>query len=221
MNTLVSIPLMILATLCLQGCSGPSGLELQQQLTDSLESGQAHLAADNKPTGNKQTVHASGRDWQFDLSWHEGSLTRGVRWKDQKGGFSFEIGLEKRGAPWTYADAGVTQTMYGPYQPEFRFQDSSGSWAITMCHEQVDFPTDQDLVNMLRWPYYAKSDAWALSADGTFAELQVDRSPTGNSLGIKLNRFTVRGAPPKPQTLAPFVRGRITVRGEDGDGMRE
>ena len=83
-----------------------------------------------------------------------------------------------------------------------------------MSHEQVDFPTDQDLVNMLRWPYYAKSDAWALAEDGTFAELQVDRSPAGNSLGIKLNQLTVRGAPPKRSILVPFIRGRINTKCE-------
>jgi hypothetical protein len=172
------------------------------------------MLTDDKPTGSRHTVHASAHGWQFDLSWFEDSLVRRVNWQSRDGGFSFEIGLKKRGAPWTYADAGVTQTMYGPYQPAFRFQDSSGSWSITMSHEQVDFPTDQDLVNMLRWPYYAKSDAWALAADGTFAELQVDRSPAGNSLGIKLNQLTVRGAPPKRSILVPFIRGRISTKCE-------
>lgn len=172
------------------------------------------MATDKNPTGDKKIVHARAHGWQFDLSWFEHSLVRRVSWQSQDGGFPFEVGLRKRVSPWTDTDAGVTQTMYGPYQPSFRFRSSIESWAITMSHEQVDFPTDQDLVNMLRWPYYAESDAWALSADGTFAELRVDRSRGGNSLSIKLNRLTVRGATPKPSTLAPFIRGSIHTKSE-------
>jgi hypothetical protein len=205
---------MILAVLCLHGCSGPSGLELQQQLTESLGSERGRVATARIQTGNRQTVHASAHGWQFDLSWFEYSLVRRVNWKSQDEGFPFEIGLRKRGSPWTYTDAGVTQTMYGPYQPSFRIRDSSDSWAITMSQEQVDFPTDQDLVKMLQWPYYAKSDSWALSTDGTLAQLRVDRSPAGNSLDVKLDRLTVRGAPPKPSILAPFLRGRINTKCE-------
>jgi hypothetical protein len=83
-----------------------------------------------------------------------------------------------------------------------------------MSHEQMDFPTDNDLVAMLQWPYYADSDTWALSEQGIFADLRVNRLPTGNSLGISLHRFTVRGQPPTPDTLAPFIRGSITTKCE-------
>jgi hypothetical protein len=210
----ISIPLVIIATLWLQGCGGPSGLELQQQLTESLGSGGGRISNVTQKSGCKQTVHASANGWQFELSWFEGSLVRSVSWQSRQGGFPFEIPLKKRGSPWTYTDAGVTQTMYGPYQPSLRLGSSGELWAITMSQEQVDFPTEQDLVNMLRWPYYAESDAWALSADGTIAQLRVDLSAAGNSLDIKLDRLTVRGDPPKPGTLAPFIRGRITARCE-------
>ncbi len=210
----VYIRLMILTVLYLQGCSSPTGLELQQQLVESLGASRDQVATDSNPTGNRQTVHASAPGWQFDLTWFENSLVRRVSWQRQDEGFSFDIGLKKRGLPWTYTAAGVTQTMYGPYQPSFRFQGTSGSWAVVMSQEQVDFPTDQDLVNMLKWPYYADSKTWALSADGTFADLRVNRSSAGNSLGITLDRLTVRGAPPKPKTLEPFIRGRITTKCE-------
>jgi len=72
----VSIPLIIiLFMLCVQCCSGPSGLELQQQLTDSIEADRDRLVTDNKPTGSRHIVHASAHGWQFDLSWFEARVS--------------------------------------------------------------------------------------------------------------------------------------------------
>lgn len=201
--------LSVIAVVVHVGCSSttiPSGLALQ----DALVRGLGHSTDDRpSPLAPTKSITAANDDWEMSVRWNPRDLKRTVKWRKDGEGFELVVPLERRPRPWTDSYANVRLTCYGPYQPAHRHVSGGSNWAVTMTHEQVDFPTVEVLLAFLQLSYRREPSQIALAADGTFVRLHVHYSPLGNSLGITVERLTVHGQPPPPAKLKPFLTGRI------------
>lgn len=92
-----------------------------------------------------------------------------------------------------------------------------------MAHEQIDFPTADDLLSFLNWGGYKDPAEVALDADGTMVVLRVslkgDRVGQNtimrNSLGIEVYALTLRGQAIPRSLLAGRTMGTIALEVHD------
>ena len=215
MKIIVAPLISTMAVIFQAGCSStqaPSGLALQNWLVRSLGA----TNPDDKPSAFAPTrsVTAAKDDWELSVQWNPRDLKRTVKWRKDGKGFELVIPLERRSQPWTYTFENIRMTSYGPYQPAYSFVTGGSRWDVTMNHEQVDFPTTEELLALLQRQYGFFPSQIALAADGTFVQLDVHYSPIGNSLNVQIERFTVQGQPPSPEKLKRFITGRIKETGQ-------
>ncbi len=196
----------------LSSCSPkPSGLDLQDALVRSLPH-DTTLSPPNASASLTEDLTAKGRNWSVSVKWTPGELTRFVTWREGDQGFSLMIPLRNRSRPFTTSYDGVTMTRYGPYQPACEHRSGRDRWHVMMSHEQVDFPSNADLVKKLRGTVGAAHHANSvLSPTGVMLSLCGPSYSGGSSLDIQVWILTVNGKQPSAEVLAPFLKGELTV----------
>ena len=212
---IVAALLSIMVVIFQAGCSStpsPSGLALQ----DTLVRGLGSTNPDDKPStlASTKSVTAAKDDWELSVQWNPRDLKRTVKWRKDGKGFELVIPLERRSQPWSNTFDNIRMTSYGPYQPAYSFVSGGSRWAVVMSHEQVDFPTTEELLAYLQRQYQFFPNQIALAADGTFVQLLVYYSSIGNSLNVTVERLTVQGRPLSPERLKRFITGRIKETGQ-------
>ena len=161
---------------------------------------------------------ARNGEWDVDVEWREGSLSRHVYWTSHSLEMSgnFDIRLWKRKKPWTQSGHGVTRTYYGPYQPRGSVIQGGLRTDRIMSHERMDFPSEKDLICFLGWDWYNDPKHVAVSPGGTLVVMVVSGSPPLHvfvNLGVYY--LTVNGNAPDPDVLRPFVKGTVHSRHPD------
>jgi len=224
LGVLVSLGLFLVSS----GCSvrpPPTGLDLQDQL----------VARGGKPpivrSGDVDTdligsfnncVQANGPGWGLTVRWGDDRLSQWVGWHWGASNGELLVPLRPRRRPWTSTLAEVTMTAYGPHQPALNWVAPDGEvWHVTMCNEQIDFPTEGDLLRLLERGRYSDPAHVAFDpAQGLLVSLYVSRKGEatqqgtkllGSSLGIDVYRLTIDGEPLAPDRFSQMAMGTILV----------
>ena len=213
------------------GCSvipPPTGLDLQDQL----------VARGGKPvivrSGDVGTdligsfdnyVQADGPGWGLTVRWSDDRLSQWVGWHWGTSNGELLVPLRPRRRPWTDTLAEVTKTAYGPYQPALSWVAPDGEvWHVTMCNEQIDFPTEGDLLRFLNRGCHSDPARAAFDpVQGLLVSLSVSRKGEttqqgakllGSSLGIDVYRLTIDGKPLAPEHFSQMAKGTILLSGD-------
>jgi hypothetical protein len=200
--------------------SGPTGLDLQDALTQLLRHDRS-LPAPDADQAFEKTLTAQGSSWTVVVRWNPGDPHRFVTWREGDDGFSLGIPLRKRGKPFESSWGGVTMTRYGPYQPACVHRRNGADWHVQMSHEQSDFPSEEQLKKMLERRMPGPSHAHpVLGPGGTMVTLRGPLYSRGDSLDVEIWMLTVNGEKPSPSLLKPFLAGKVTIEPNQGDGTR-
>ncbi len=180
---------------------------------DAIARSLPHDASINPPAAPSNYTHsltAEGSNWTVTVRWNTDEMNRWVKWQEGNDGFTLVIPLRKRPEPFTLEDEGIKWTRYGPYQPACVHHQGGADWHVQMSHEQADFPTEADLIKMLKVSIPGQRNAHpVLSPDGIMVTLSGPSFSGTTSLDVEIFNLTVKGQPPSPALLKPFLTGKV------------
>lgn len=127
----------------------------------------------------------------------------------------FSVDLLERPSPWTQSHAPhsfpeITMTRHGPYMPGAYLEVNDEPWQVVVAHEIVDFATEKDLENFLKWKHKFFEDSFALDRAGNYVELIIaPRSGRDdvNYLNISVPHLFTNGEVPSEEKLNHALRG--------------